>query len=248
VPRLRTVAVAALAVLLSGCGSLGTSSLTAGSRATGTPPASGVVAPASAPGTAGPGTAGPGAAGPGAAGPGAAGPGAAGPGAATSGPAGTITDARNGYRLTLPKGYVQVQDRATLDRIVGAGTKAAGAGTVTADSFAFYALSTFTGTSLNLVVTPAAGLQPADVVAADAQAALTTQLTGMGLKNLRFTRITVAGTPALQSSSTVPATGGTRQMLQLYVAHADRLFTLTLVGTRTPTADAAAVARSLTFS
>jgi len=233
VPRLRTVAVAALAVLLSGCGSLGTSSLTAGSRATGTPPASGVVAPASAPGTAGPGT---------------AGPGAAGPGAATSGPAGTITDARNGYRLTLPKGYVQVQDRATLDRIVGAGTKAAGAGTVTADSFAFYALSTFTGTSLNLVVTPAAGLQPADVVAADAQAALTTQLTGMGLKNLRFTRITVAGTPALQSSSTVPATGGTRQMLQLYVAHADRLFTLTLVGTRTPTADAAAVARSLTFS
>ena len=232
-PRLRTVAVAALAVLLSGCGSLGTSSLTAGSRATGTPPASGVVAPASAPGTAGPGT---------------AGPGAAGPGAATSGPAGTITDARNGYRLTLPKGYVQVQDRATLDRIVGAGTKAAGAGTVTADSFAFYALSTFTGTSLNLVVTPAAGLQPADVVAADAQAALTTQLTGMGLKNLRFTRITVAGTPALQSSSTVPATGGTRQMLQLYVAHADRLFTLTLVGTRTPTADAAAVARSLTFS
>ena len=232
-PRLRTVAVAALAVLLSGCGSLGTSSLTAGSRATGTPPASGVVAPASAPGTAGPGT---------------AGPGAAGPGAATSGPAGTITDARNGYRLTLPKGYVQVQDRATLDRIVGAGTKAAGAGTVTADSFAFYALSTFTGTSLNLVITPAAGLQPADVVAADAQAALTTQLTGMGLKNLRFTRITVAGTPALQSSSTVPATGGTRQMLQLYVAHADRLFTLTLVGTRTPTADAAAVARSLTFS
>ena len=233
-PRLRTVAVAALAVLLSGCGSLGTSSLTMGSNATATPPpAAGAAVPASAAGSPPPGT---------------AGQGTAGPGTATSGPAGTITDTRNGYRLTMPRGYVQVRDRATLDRIVSAGTKAAGTGTVTADSFAFYALSTFTGTSLNLVVTPAAGLQPADVVAADAQAALSTQLTVMGLKNLRFSRITVAGTPGLQSSSTVSATGGTRQMLQLYVAHADRLFTLTLVGTRTPTADAAAVARSLAFS
>jgi hypothetical protein len=165
-----------------------------------------------------------------------------------------VSDPAEGYQLTLPKGYVQLKNKADVEKLLREGAKKLTstelqkiASQISANTIKMYAVNSTTGNTINLVVAAAPGAKPDDLNSPSAREALAGQLARIGVKAPAFSEITVAGGPALRSASSYAPTGVTLQMVQIYAVHADKVFTFTFTGTKVPAADEQVVRDSLSF-
>lgn len=165
----------------------------------------------------------------------------------------THTDATLGYRITVPRGYRRVTSAKELAKITAAGTQRVkaslgekAAAQLFTDRVKFVAVSRVTGNAVNIVVAPSEGISGADLV--DNADRFTGQLRSLGFRHLATAPVTVDGDPGLRLTGDFAPQPGTRvEELQLYAVHGDRVYVVTLSGTRLPRRQTDLMTRSLHF-
>jgi hypothetical protein len=171
---------------------------------------------------------------------------------------GTVTDAADGISVTLPAGYTRLTDTAQLQAVANAASappqlasQIANAGDMFAKGAKIVAYKTPDGAfadNLNIIVSDAAGMNPADI--AQAFPAASQILTSSGATVTGHSAVTVGGQPALQVEYTMPASGFTVNGTQVYIVHAGKVFITSISqAAATPNAaDVKAIIDSMTFS
>jgi hypothetical protein len=145
-----------------------------------------------------------------------------------------VTDAENGFQLTLPRGYLRVTSKSELAAIGKAGSKvlkgsAAAAAATFTEHVELFAINTLSGSTINVVTTPSGGSTTDDLVG-QADSLKAQVAGGLGAKQITMTTIKVDGDPALRANATLVNGGKTITLTQIYAVHGDNVYITTFGG------------------
>ena len=161
-----------------------------------------------------------------------------------------VSDAAEGFATKLPCGYTRITSKAQLDAIMKKGlSEVKGTVNVTPAQLQqakLFAVNPKTGSSINLIVTPAGGMTGKDL--SSQQSAIKQQLEGIGAQGLAFTDITVAGDTALRAKATMVTKSAKLQMVQVYAVHSDKAYIFTFTGLKALTQEEQLVLGTLTLT